>query len=103
MYETIMAALQALFAWLKYSFDPEMVKRRDEINKLLAEDGGYDSVDKLLAGKNTLGLTYFFGEYMRRMRTPTDPATRRAADLLIGVLPQPRSQQDRDKDTTEGF
>jgi hypothetical protein len=98
--------ISALVAYLKYRFDPKMIERRDKIHKQLAEDYAHDEVLRAISGNDTLSLSYFVSEFLRRHRVreeATDRDTRREADLLIGVLPKPRSTEDRHKDLTEGF
>lgn len=103
IFSLVLQCLGALAAYLKYRFDPEMIARRDEIHKQLAEESSYDAIDQALAGKDTLSLSYFISEYLRRMRQPqTDNHSGRTADLLLGELPK-RSKEDRDKDSTEGL
>lgn len=104
MWEAIVAIIGAIAAFLKYKYDPATVAKQDEINKQLAEEDSYEAVDKALAGGNTVSLSYFISQYLRRVRpSAADSATGRAADTLIGVLPKPRSEEDRNSDPTEGF
>lgn len=104
LFDAIIAIIKAVSAYFQYQYDPAQIARRDEINKQLAEENGYDSVETFLGKSDTVNLSVFISEYLRRMRPQeTDSATGRAADLLIGVLPKPRNQKSRDADPTEGL
>lgn len=102
MWEIILAVLQALAAYLRYRFDPEMVKRRDALHKTIALEVGHDAIDKALINRDTLTLAFFISEFMRRQTKTNSPAGW-VTDLLNRKLPSPRNEQDRNKDPQTGI
>lgn len=103
VFDTILAILQAIAAYIKYKFDPATIAKQAAITQQTAEENGYASVDELLASSNTIALSSFISQYLRMRPEETDSATGRATDLLIGSLPKPRNQSDIDSDPHQGL
>lgn len=78
-----------------------MVKRRDEINKAASLDKGLEEIDQIFADKNTLKLSFFISEFLRRQKS-ADSAPGWITDLLDRKLPKPRDAETKAKDDEEG-
>lgn len=96
--------IKALAIYMRYRFDPEMIRRRDEIHQRLLGGKNRDEVNALLAGKDVLGVSCFLNEYLRLVRSQVPAsAANSKPDLLDRILPKPRDEKDRDSDSSEGL
>lgn len=101
IWSLIVSIVSAIVAYIKYRYDPEMIKRRDEINKKAAEGKALDEINVMFADKNVLSLAFFISEFLRR-KGPTDPTAGWITDLLDRKLPKPRDPETKAKDAEEG-
>lgn len=104
IFDVILEVIRAIAAWLRYQYDPDMIKRRDEINLELMKGKNREEVDQIFAGKNTVSLGYFLSESLRILRAQkTNSSAGGETSFSDRILPKPRDPKDRDSDPEAGF